>query len=206
MIEENVEESFSDWISSPQMLVGLSAILLSLCGLFVSIYEASLMRQQQRASAWPHVEVGPSFSGRSVELVVRNTGVGPARIRAANVTHRDGVRSDWDTLLRSVTAADVNPDSIGYSFSLISGQVLPPQSDREDLFALEADDDTELRPVRQIQRAVRAGELNVTVCYCSVYDQCWRTTMQDGLRVMRGGDPARHQSVESCEGVAQSSI
>lgn len=44
MIEENVEESFADWITSPQMLVGLSAILLSLCGLFVSIYEASLMR------------------------------------------------------------------------------------------------------------------------------------------------------------------
>ncbi|MCS3642545.1 hypothetical protein GGP67_000077 [Salinibacter ruber] len=30
--------------------------------------------------------------------------------------------------------------------------------------------------------------------------------MQDGLRVMRGGDPARHQSVESCECVAQSGI
>jgi hypothetical protein len=126
MIEENVEESFSDWISSPQMLVGLSAILLSLCGLFVSIYEASLMRQQQRASAWPHVEVGPSFSGRSVELVVRNTGVGPARIRAANVTHRDGVRSDWDTLLRSVTAADVNPDTSGTPSRSLAGKCYRP--------------------------------------------------------------------------------
>jgi hypothetical protein len=122
------------------------------------------------------------------------------------VTHEDSVRADWDALLRSVTAADTNPDSIGYSLSLISGQVLPPQSEREDLFALEADDDTELRSVRQMQRAVREGELNVTVCYCSVYEQCWRTTMQDGLRVMRGGDPVRHQSVEGCEGVAQSGI
>lgn len=31
------DESFSEWIAEPQTMIGLSAVLLSLCGLFVSI-------------------------------------------------------------------------------------------------------------------------------------------------------------------------
>ncbi len=48
---------FSTWIMRPQTLIGLSALLLSLCGLSIAIYEASLIRQALRASVWPYVEV-----------------------------------------------------------------------------------------------------------------------------------------------------
>jgi len=205
-MEESVEESFADWISSPQMLVGLSAILLSVCGLFVSIYEASLMRQQQRASVWPHVQVGYSQGAGEVTFAVRNTGVGPAHIRAAHVPHEDTVAADWSALLQSVSTADtISADTIGYSVSLISGSVLPPQSEREDIFSME--DGAGPTPLLwRLKEEVRENNLDVTVCYCSVYDQCWRTTLQNSLRVLRGEDPSRHRSVDDCEGVAQSGI
>ncbi len=51
------QQPFSTWIMLPQTLIGLSAVLLSVCGLFIAIYEASLIRQAQRASVWPYVEV-----------------------------------------------------------------------------------------------------------------------------------------------------
>jgi len=52
------DESFTDWLLEPQTLIALSAVLLSVCGLFVSLYETSLMRQEQRASVWPRVSIG----------------------------------------------------------------------------------------------------------------------------------------------------
>lgn len=68
---ESERESLSSWLGQPQTMIGLAAILLSLCGLFISLYEASLIRRQQRASAWPHVEVSPSLSANAVQSVCR---------------------------------------------------------------------------------------------------------------------------------------
>ncbi len=52
------------------MLVALSALLLSVCGLFISIYEASLIRRSQRASVWPYVEVTAGIHNRQIDLRV----------------------------------------------------------------------------------------------------------------------------------------
>ena len=38
------KSEFSDWIRSPQTMIALSAVILSVCGLFISMYEASLIR------------------------------------------------------------------------------------------------------------------------------------------------------------------
>jgi hypothetical protein len=44
----------------PEMLVGVSAVFIGVCGLVVSLYETSLMREEQRASVLPIVELGRS--------------------------------------------------------------------------------------------------------------------------------------------------
>lgn len=87
-------QPFSKWITRPETLIGLSALLLSLCGLFIAIYEASLIRQSQRASVWPYVEVGGTINPDRISLRVQNTGVGPARIRAAAVTYKGETQAD----------------------------------------------------------------------------------------------------------------
>ncbi len=48
--EDKDRASFSQWILRPQTMIALSALLLSLCGLFISIYEASLIREAQRGA------------------------------------------------------------------------------------------------------------------------------------------------------------
>lgn len=84
------KKSFINWITGPEMLVGLSAVLLSVCGLVFSIYETSIMREEQYASVWPCVEIGPSFGGEDVKIWIQNTGVGPAKVRSAAVQY-DGI-------------------------------------------------------------------------------------------------------------------
>ena len=105
----------------PEMIVAVATIFLSICGLFIALYEASIARRAERASVWPHVEVATSVRGTRVEIFVRNTGVGPARIRAANVSHNGIVMNNWADLLQSL---EVDASRISSEFSLIGGRVL----------------------------------------------------------------------------------
>ncbi|MBU2677456.1 MAG: hypothetical protein KJP16_10250 [Gammaproteobacteria bacterium] len=46
----------------PEMLVGISAVVIGLCALGVSFYETSLMRSEQRAAVVPILELGRSYN------------------------------------------------------------------------------------------------------------------------------------------------
>lgn len=55
---------------SPDMIAALSAVLIGVCALGVSLYQAAIMREQsqmmreqQRASVWPNVAAENSYSG-----------------------------------------------------------------------------------------------------------------------------------------------
>ena len=117
------EQSLLDWLLDPRTLISFSAVLLSVCGLFISIYETSLIRQQQRAAVWPRVEVGPSLSDSSFAIRARNVGVGPARVRSAALRHRGAYVSGWPALLRAVGLA---PEQVALQTNLLNGRVLKP--------------------------------------------------------------------------------
>lgn len=198
---------FRRWVSRPEVLVGIAAMILSLCGLFISIHETMLVRQEQRASVWPRVELGTSFSGANrVRFHVRNTGVGPARVRAVSVSHRGETLDGWGDLLRSVAGEEVELQ--GRSYSLLNGRVLPPGSQREAIF--EIDEDDVVSPddlIRTLQQAILDGSVDVATCYCSVYDECWKTALQGLLEPQREEEVRTGAiQVESCEGAPRSGI
>ena len=197
---------FSTWITRPQMLVGLSALLLSLCGLFIAIYEASLIRQAQRASVWPYVEVAGSINPDGIKLWVQNTGVGPARIRAAAVTYQGETQTGWLDLVRSV----VGEDSVRVNVyqSLIDGRVLPSDSPKETFFEATEESGAGTREsIALLRDAIFEGMVDVVVCYCSVYEECWTSSLQDMVRRTRGGEiPSDTREVDGCDAVKRSGI
>ena len=74
---------------NPEMLVGVSAVVIGVCALGVSLYETNLMREEQRAAVIPLVELSRSYyvdhdraEGERVrlDLNIANVGIGPARI------------------------------------------------------------------------------------------------------------------------------
>ncbi len=191
---------------SPQMLVGLSALLLSVCGLFISIYEASLIRQAQRASVWPYVEVSASLRSSRIQLGVQNTGVGPARIQAASVTYKGETKANWWDLILNDLGANV--DSVGFYQSAINGRVLPTNSEQEIFFRITKDSGPAARELfASLRREIIEGTIDVTVCYCSVYDECWISSVQNMLKRWRGVEPlSASQVVDDCEAVKPSGI
>ena len=157
-----------------EMLVGVSAVLIGLCALAVSLYETSLMREEQRAAVMPLMELGRSYSlGGSetfndewrLSLHAENVGIGPARILDFRVLI-DGVpKPTWSAAVQTLIGRE---DPVRYGQSTINGRTIPP--DRQiTMFELL---DTELTAeiIEEFDRA------DFQACFCSVFDECWTTS------------------------------
>ncbi len=189
----------------PEMLVAIAAIVLSICGLFIALYEASIARRAERASVWPHIEVSTSVRGSRVEIRVQNTGVGPARINAANLTYNGNVMTDWTALLQ---ALDIELASVSRSYSLIGGRVLGADAGAETMLVVDiADASADPVASQRLAAAILDSSVDVTLCYCSVYDECWIARLQELLERRRGGRlPEAEQRVPECSALPQSAI
>ncbi len=205
MTDPTSSQPFRRWIRQPQTLVALAAVVLSLCGLFIAVYEASLVRRAQRASVWPYLEVTSSITPAGVTIWVRNSGVGPARVRTATIRHRGETRTGWTDAIGSL---DGDAAGVGAYTSTISGRVLPVTADKEKIFELRAESGEEERAAAAlIGRAILDGTLDVVVCYCSVFDECWLSSLQDVVGTARPDEAADgERRVGGCEPADASSI
>ncbi|MEM7195525.1 MAG: hypothetical protein AAF402_11275 [Pseudomonadota bacterium] len=145
-------------------VVTLAAILVSVCALAVSVYQAKIMRETQRASVWPFVEVLPSNTQNGGWLGITNKGVGPAIIQTVYLEVDGQPFRRWQTLFDALAPED----SINFTWSSVTGRVLAPN---EEVRAIQLNP-SDARRVAQI-----IGQMSFEICYCSVYDECWQTNL-----------------------------
>ena len=147
---------------SLSLFVGLAAILAA----SVSLYQAALAREQARASAWPYLIIGTSLSeGRPFFLTIANRGIGPARVRTVRVSIDGKPHASWTDAIRTLTAVEGSP----YEYSWIGKGMVISAATSDTLLTLPAGP-TAFNFWRESQK-----RLSVSVCYCSVYDECWET-------------------------------
>ena len=155
------------------MLVGISAVVIGLAALAVSLYEARLMRAEQRAAVLPIMALAKSFGPRPdasgevanrFQFVVQNAGIGPARIRDVRVTIDGDPVKTWSDVIRAL-GGDTLPKGLRYTQSQITGRTLPP-GDPMTVFEL-----TDGPTSERINASI--GRFDMTLCYCSVFDECW---------------------------------
>ena len=158
----------------PEMLVGISAVVIGVCALGVSLYETKLMREEQRSAVLPMLElarshyidrIGGDTSQWRLSLHAENVGIGPARVRDFLVTVDGEPHRTWHSAMQALIGSDVD---IGYGQSSISGRTIPPER-QVTMFDLA---DTELAAdiIANFER------LEFSACYCSVFDECWTTS------------------------------
>lgn len=143
------------------MLVGLSALAIGLCSLFLGFYEAGLQRHHARASVWPHVEILLQSSPSVDEICVRNAGIGPAKIDDMLVMVDGKPVRSWTEVFAKILG--VTPKS--YNTSQLIDRVLRP-GDEVKILAVPA---SEL-PADIAKRVSRIG---ITILYSSVFDEHW---------------------------------
>ena len=157
----------------PEMLVGISAVIIGVCALAVSLYETSLMREEQRAAVIPLLELGRSYYTTEVDepadksrldLHAENVGIGPARVLDFKVTVDGEPKATWQAAMSTLLGHE---REISYGQSTINGRTIPPDRTVR-MFDLN---DTDLTSdlIAQFER------LDFEACYCSVFDECWTT-------------------------------
>jgi hypothetical protein len=144
----------------------LIATFIGILAVAVSGYTAHLQRQQLRAQMWPRLRLESS----SVNLVFKaiNQGTGPARVTAVRVMVDGKPVKTWPDVQKAAGFVDEE----WLIWSTIHAAVLPADKD----FTIVAPADNEqsrtrfkdLLPGHQHQHAI-----SMTVCYCSVLDDCW---------------------------------
>jgi hypothetical protein len=167
------------------LTLALSAMFVSLVSLAVAVHHGNAMDRLVAASSWPflmyNTENTDAQGKRRISLKVENSGVGPARIQTFEVWWQGQpvatapellsrcCMSDAKTLLDSSTAR-----SLDLNIGQIASRVMRA-GDEEAFLSLklkEANADIWHRlDVARLQLKMRA-------CYCSVFDECWETDLQ----------------------------
>jgi hypothetical protein len=157
-----------------ELSVGLAALVVSIVSLFVARHQAQVMDRQLAASVWPLLEystsnVTPDGVPRAV-LSLRNTGIGPLRVRSFRVTLDSQPIGSLRDLRRHCCDSDTAAlRRLTIVTSYIGGRVLPA-GEGFDAITVRYDS-TVAEPFRRLQKGLTG--VHVRFCYCSVLDDCW---------------------------------
>ena len=154
---------------SASSLTSALALATSIFALAIGAWQTRLMQGQARASVWPYLSVGYTYSSNTDTdgfiWRIDNNGVGPARVETVALTLDGKPMRNWDEALDALGFKE-RPNMSTTSFS---GDVIPPNLNRE----------TAIQAIRINRRDVAAAfkaavdRFAMDVCYCSVYDECW---------------------------------
>lgn len=164
----------------------LAAVIASFIGLLalaVSAYTANVQREQLRAQVWPHLQRSYNNVG-SVGMFITNQGTGPARVNAVRVAV-DGIPvTRWADIKKAAGYSGGE----GIITSSLNWLVIPAGKE----IAILRPDEQE-RSLAKFRELLSGGKhaVELTLCYCSVLDECWAT----GANLWESNVPG---TVDSC--------
>ena len=150
--------------------VTLMAALVSLCALFVSVYQMQLQKKQQYASVWPHLRpyymTNLNDSTFEWALHVANYGVGPAVIQEVIYEIDGKPLENFEAFIDSLSFTNT-PDSEDATQDLIHpGEFLPAGM---DIVLISTKRNAKLYPAF----SKKTKRINLRIKYASVYSEEW---------------------------------
>lgn len=183
-----------------EIAVAASVVVISLASLFVAVYQGIVMQRSLSASVWPvmefeHGNFDDETERQSIYLEFRNSGLGPAQVRSMRLMHQ----GEAITSLQLFFAKCCGPeemsqaervDHVGALFvdremvlitDVVAERVFAPQ--QSVTFArLDRPDTPEALAIWD--RFDRARfQLEVELCYCSVFEDCWLARFPQQSRI-----------------------
>jgi hypothetical protein len=163
------------------MVVAFSALFISVVSLGVAILHGHTMEAMAEANArlvaansWPFLtySVGTNtVDGEpTIHMRVVNAGVGPAKVESAELIWKGVAYRTDEAFLQACCNfistkfdSDLLPNEV-----LQAGQAIPflglRQSSDSAVFAA-------------LQRVMISHDLQLVICYCSIFDECWKTDL-----------------------------
>ncbi|MBS0516812.1 MAG: hypothetical protein JSS16_15230 [Proteobacteria bacterium] len=155
--------------SSTAQISSIVALAVSVLALATGAYQTRLMQAQARASVWPIVSLGLSYFGSrdkgGFTWEVENNGVGPALIKSVTLSLDGKPMRNWDEVYQALFGRGRENATV----SSVNGNVLPPSTNRDTtIAAIRTSQPDEAKALFEAK-----DRFKMTVCYCSVYDECW---------------------------------
>jgi hypothetical protein len=169
-------ENRSRW--SAELIVAVLAVVIGVCTMFVYIYQARIMSKQTHAASWPYLEIIFSNAPKQFTILVKNKGAGPAIVKKAVVRLDQAIYADSQKNIDSVAFLLTGSRELLSGYTNVNSRVLSPE---EEIAFIEVSDSAS---VELLLQSLRQHEVKLEICYCSVFDECWKAV--DG-------------KVESCE-------
>lgn len=163
-----------------EQVTAAAAVAISVVAVFIAWDQAQIMRKQQFAAVYPHIAIVNMLSRSNdraeFSVVMKNVGVGPAFIEAAALTYGG-------------EPVDSMNDLVSRFFTRLPNAAVEWDGTPRPGFALAPDSD--MTVTRIVWRAEEnfsktfwptVAQTEVAVCYCSVYEKCWWTTLNQAER------------------------
>jgi len=153
-------------------LMAMLALVVSFAALIVSIYETRVMEAQNEAAVWPYIMVAPRYSAQGFDVNITNKGVGPAIVKTVQVSVDGEPHASALSLLEHINGEE----KLSFGWDILrsnnpAGSVMSPD-ENATIMGLPWRDDT-----RVIVDKMANFTISIDVCYCSIFESCWRTNL-----------------------------
>ncbi|HEY7005269.1 MAG TPA: hypothetical protein VH392_02190 [Sphingomicrobium sp.] len=183
------------------LILPVAALFVSFISILIAWHHSHIMRelveQNERiveAESLPYLEIFTSDLANdartpTLRLTVRNEGVGPARIAEVVMLVNGRPVPDFNTLVDRCCAPGLltaRKDSPKQFRGMRNGEVVLSQlrdrmirpGEEVDAFAWPITDAN--KPlVDRLKDDIESDAVNVGICFCSVFDECWTRTDED---------------------------
>lgn len=183
-------------LASIQTVLSVAAVFTGAIALYAALTESHAVRKQTAASVWPYIQTTINDSSTQdsayITISLSNVGVGPAKIQGVLLQYKGEYIASWQSFVELFDAkAELG---VTYGKSDVQDRVLAPQ---ESLTIFNTD---ESNLAHGIQDALYQGDLAISYCYCSIFEDCWLKPFPGS-----GGEQTTH-TVEECPTADNSSF
>jgi len=162
-----------------EKIIGMVAFTISIGTLFTFIYQTNIMREHQRASVLPYIEIWNSRNGNQrYELNLYNNGIGPAFIQDIKIRYKDTVlnidtviNGDPDRLVRYLIEHSDTVKKFPYMCSNIKKGRLIRAGEKISMVAAQ----DSLLSVKTLLKIFNSKKTTVEITYSSIYNEKWIT-------------------------------
>ena len=168
-----------------EYITSVVAVFVSLVSLWIGIGTEDANQKMVAASSWPYIQLDSGNSDDAgkphIQLALVNAGVGPAKVESFEVFWRGRAYRTSQQLLHDCCRLKYFPFKAEETFAgptsaIMVGQVIRPGESR--LFLGLKWSAANNKPWQTFDR-IRLMELRFRACYCSVFDECWTTSLRD---------------------------
>lgn len=147
------------------LMIAILALVINIITASIYIYQASIMREEQHATVWPHIEWRISYvQGEGFSISVKNNGVGPALINDTEMMLNGEIVPNIDSLLRMA----VDSTKIPFISGVVENRVLAAG---ESMTLIKTKD--RYWAERLFYELTANNEFEYSVYYESIYGQKW---------------------------------